>query len=280
MAKGLTKLTRMGEYYGSCLILTGVSLIANRGLGTIDRVLLLLALLFINIFCFAINDVEDADDDAKDPKKVLRNPISSGEVKRGLALAFTLLTGIISLVLLVKFGFFTILAGSLALFLGFIYSYKKIRLKSVPFLDLLSHGLFLGGLQTLIVITANGNIVNLPGLSLIILVFIGSAMGDVNNEIRDYKVDRATGIKNTASILNLVRFEPLMHFLAVVPYGILAVIAFINTTAISRNISLVVATIIGLYYLFAYAIKRRRGFYDLHGQKIIALFGLILVLFG
>ena len=280
MVKGLLKLTRVGEYYGSVLILTGVSLVANHSLSLSNRGLLLISLLLLNIFCFAINDIEDADDDFHDATKKLRNPISAGIIGRGVAHIFAWLTVVIGLILLIPFGLLTLIAGLAIIILGFLYSYKPVRLKSVPFLDLLSHGLFLGGLQSFIIISANNNPVSQNGFVIIFLIFIGSLMGDINNEIRDHEVDRKTQIKNTASVLNLQKLGPLMHFLSVIPFGLLFLIVFLEINNQTRLITLAISFIIGMYYLITYASRRRRGFYDKHGQQLISLLGLILVLLG
>src|SRR5688572_19744012 len=37
-------------------------------------------------YAFAVNDIEDADDDAKDPKKKSRNPVSSGYLSNSYAI--------------------------------------------------------------------------------------------------------------------------------------------------------------------------------------------------
>ncbi len=278
MIKGLIKLTRVGEYYGSVLVLTGISLIANRGLALFDRGLVLLAIFLANVFCFAINDVEDAADDAHDPAKKFRNPISAGIIDRGAALIFAWSSAGLSLILLIHFGILTEIAAIAIITLGFLYSYKPVRLKSVPFLDLLSHGLFLGGLQSLIVVSANNNQITQTGFFIIFLIFVGSLMGDINNEIRDHEVDRKTSIKNTASVYNLQQLGPLMHFLSVIPFGLLFLIVFLDISNSTRLILALLSLLIGGYYAITYAVKRKRGFYDKHGQKLIALLGSILII--
>lgn len=277
MIKGLIKLSRVEDFYGSATAITGVSLVVNPSLSLFDRGLLLIIVLLLNVFAFAINDIEDAEDDAKDPAKVNRNPISAGILKKKEALVFTWSIAVLSLLLLLKFGAASTAIGLLTIIVGFLYSFKSIRLKSIPFLDIISHGLFLGGLQSLVIITAYNNPLTTTGILLTILIFFQSTMGDINNEIRDYEVDRATGIKNTASVLNLVKAKSFMHFLQLLPVIALAVIIFtkINQTALVVLLILIAITII--YYVIAYASKRKRGFYDKHSQQLIAFFGLILL---
>lgn len=277
MIKGLIKLSRIEDYYGSATAVAGISLIANPNLPLIDRGVLLFIILLLNIFCFAINDIEDAEDDAKDPAKVNRNPISAKIISRGVAQIFTWSVAILSLFLLSKFGLFSLVTGAFIVITGFLYSFKPVRLKSVPFLDLISHGLFLGGLQSLVIITANNNPVSSIGIVIAFVIFLSSVLGDINNEIRDYKVDRETGIRNTASVIDLTKIKHFTHYLSVAPYGVIGVVILLNANFLTLVYTIPLFILAGLYYLVAYASKKKRGFYDKHGLKLSALFGLILL---
>jgi len=96
----------------------------------------------------------------------------------------------------------TFLVGFSLVFLGFLYSWKKVRLKGMPLVDILSHAYFLAGgilLASFFPFSHNLSLVIVPFLT----VYMISVAGDLFNEIRDYTVDRKAGLKNTVSIIGL-----------------------------------------------------------------------------
>ena len=75
---GIWRLTRFKEYVSFVIITTLLGAAASRG----SFGWLLIGVLVANWlavgFAFMINDVEDAPDDALNPAKALRNPVSAG----------------------------------------------------------------------------------------------------------------------------------------------------------------------------------------------------------
>ncbi len=164
----------------------------------------LFAVLAANIlsmsFAFMINDIEDAPDDALNPAKKRHNVISSGALSRrqgqiiaGLAFAAALLFYGIS-------GGRTFIVGGLALGLCYLYSARPFRLKARPVTDVLSHALMLSGL-----LTAAGFFTyhNEPRQAWLVMLAatLFSAYGQFYNQIDDYDVDKAAGLKNTVVLL-------------------------------------------------------------------------------
>lgn len=199
--EGLLKLTRYKEYLGFVVVTSLLGAVAGRGeFGW--KLLAVLAANWLAVgFSFMINDVEDARDDAMNPKKALRNPVSAGMLseKEGTQAAFAvaLLAGALYLTL----GFTAALTGWICLGTGYLYSWKRVRLKSVPVLDILSHGFMLAGLQFLAAVYAFS-----PGRvsgwwTMLIFVSAVSMYGQMFNEVRDYEGDLKAGVTHTASVI-------------------------------------------------------------------------------
>jgi 4-hydroxybenzoate polyprenyltransferase len=142
------KLTRIDKYLPVIiLVFPLVFLISPKNLFSIKTVLLFFANLFLTVFGYTFNDVEDAEDDYHDLEKRNRNPIASGELtkRQGYLFCFIVLSSGLFLLFFINSFIF-----SLGLFFSlgaFFYSWKPVRLKSIPIIDLITHVLFLGVIQ-------------------------------------------------------------------------------------------------------------------------------------
>ena len=85
--KGIIRLTRIQEYLGFVAVDTLLGAIAAGGVFGWKLLIVMVANWLAVGFAFMINDVEDADDDALNPAKVGRNPISSKHVTPRLGYA-------------------------------------------------------------------------------------------------------------------------------------------------------------------------------------------------
>jgi 4-hydroxybenzoate polyprenyltransferase len=219
----LLQLTRLDEYYGLTLALTVLGGVFNPlQLDLLQLGRLFIVSLLLMAFAFAINDIEDAPDDAQDKAKQKRNPISARRLGLSEARVFTLLLALAALILSGRLGNNALYLTIAGLMLGFLYSFKGVRLKSMPVLDLLSHGLFLAVIQFLLAGLAFGAPWSFPLLAAALGIYGISILGDIRNELRDFEVDRATGIRNTASVFNLKPLEPYLERIYVIPGVILA----------------------------------------------------------
>jgi 4-hydroxybenzoate polyprenyltransferase len=273
----LIKLTRWKEYYGKVIFITllGVFLVKTAPFWQV--MLLLAANLLNSAFAFMINNVEDAEDDALDKKKVLRNPISVGEMKMEVAQLATYVVGLTSLVLYSLLGFWIFMLGFLGLSLGFMYSYKRIRLKSRPVVDLVSHGFFMALVFFLTAVNLGDKLPHLYNLLWLgIPLYLVSVLGDISNEIRDYHIDRKVGIKNTASFINLNRFKHLLFY----PVFILASSIFLFVVVYSSKTTKILLSALGMvivvhYYIKWYRHKKVVCYYP-YGQEILTFIGVLL----
>lgn len=198
---GTYKLTRIEGVFSYALFLTLLSaFVANAEVGVVKLLLVLTANVLGACFANMINDVEDAEDDSMDPKKAKRNPVSAGIITKKQAYLVTFIEAIIALTLYAFVGTSALGAGIAVIVTGFFYSWKPVRLKSVAWIDFISHQYFLASGLALASYFAfshfdSGVILPLIGSGLV------SSAGDLYNELRDFVVDKKAGLKNTAQLL-------------------------------------------------------------------------------
>lgn len=152
-------------------------------------------------FAFMFNDIEDAPEDALNPEKVLRNPVSCCDLSLRSARIASVSVALLAELTFALLGLWPFILGTLCLLLGFGYSWRPIRLKTLPFLDMVSHGLMLAGLQFLTAFfTFQPSSLSrwLPPFLFIIAI---SLYGELFNELRDLQEDRKAGLTHTATWL-------------------------------------------------------------------------------
>lgn len=205
---GFYKLTRVRtimDFY-PFLILFGI--LSTRTYINLLSIILSISILLLLVAAFVINDVEDAEDDAKDPKKVNRNPISPGIIKKSEGYIFYFGLNILALLPLIFINLHLLTLGLVTAIVGYIYSCKPLRLKSRPLVDVLSHGFFLAGAQVLMFGLLPVSVFDNKTILTFIGLYLFSMGGDLYNELRDWVVDREVGLKNSSSFLgyNPTRF--------------------------------------------------------------------------
>ena len=137
------------------------------------------------------------------------------------------MTAIVAAALYAGLGVWPLVVGVTCLVIGYVYSWRRIRLKSIPVADLISHGLMLAGLQFLAAYFTFG-----PGpawrwmfpLTFIIAV---SLYGQLFNELRDFEGDVQAGVTHTARLLGRRVAHILMMTLLVIGVGSGAVTIFV-----------------------------------------------------
>lgn len=203
---GLIMLTRWKEFVPFVVPLTflGALLAVNPTQTSLD--IRLIAVTFANIFAvayaFMINDIEDAPDDALDADRASRNPITSGKIDIKIGYAACRVVAVITLVLYAFGGASVFAIGTLTLVLSHLYSWRRVRLKAYPVTDILSHSLMLSGLLLLAGFFIYSN---QPGIVWLIAAgaTLVSVYGQLYNQMRDYDMDKAAGLKNTAILIGM-----------------------------------------------------------------------------
>lgn len=202
--RGLIRLTRWKEYVPFVIPLTllGALLAARPHNLMLDWRLaaVTLANILAVAYAFMINDIEDAPDDARDPDRAARNPISTGEIGVRVGYAACRVIAVVTLLLYALGGTSVFLIGLGTLLLSHLYSWRPVRLKAWPVTDIVSHSLMLSGLLLLA-----GYFIyhNQPGIVWFVAacVTLASVYGQLYNQLRDYDMDKAAGLHNTAIIL-------------------------------------------------------------------------------
>jgi len=199
--KGLAKLTRFDEYIYFVVITTLLGVAAAKA--NFDwRFFVLLPANWLAVgFAFMINDIEDAPDDALSNKKIHRNPVAAGLITPKTARISTYLVALFSAGLFAVLGFWPFIFGLTSLILGFLYSYRGIRLKTIAVFDILSHCLMLAGLQFLTGYFSFEDTLTDNWFWPFLFVVAISIYGELYNEIRDIENDRAANLRHTAITL-------------------------------------------------------------------------------
>lgn len=212
--KALIKLTRWKEYVPFVVPLTilGALLAApsNGILLDFRLVAVTLANILAVAYAFMINDIEDAPDDARDPERAARNPVTMGEIGVRFGYAACRVVGAATLLLYWFGGGSVFIVGILTLLLSHLYSWRPVRLKAWPVTDIVSHSLMLSGL---LLLAGYYTYHNAPGIVWFVAAgaTLISVYGQLYNQLRDYDMDKAAGLFNTAIILGENNTKRLMY---------------------------------------------------------------------
>jgi len=151
---------------------------------------------FILAFTFAINNYYDIDSDRENPRRVDVNAMASGKISKQTGIFLCIIFVIIPLLLSLFYKLEVFVFCSLLIIWMWVYSAPPLRLKGRPGVDVLWHfvafvalvlwGSYLAGSITMI----NG----LVALS----IGIFGCIAQVDNHIRDYSFDKASGSKTFA----------------------------------------------------------------------------------
>ncbi len=161
-------------------------------------------------YAFMINDVEDAKDDARDPGKAKRNPVSSGRLSEEDAYTVVRVLAVIALFLYALTNTVTFGIGLVTLLLSHLYSWRRVRLKAYPVTDIVSHSLMLSGLLLLSGFsTFSLHFKEIRLLTAAAIMF--SVYGQLYNQIRDYNADIKAGLLNTTLLIGKKRAEYLKN---------------------------------------------------------------------
>ncbi|KKQ81568.1 MAG: 4-hydroxybenzoate octaprenyltransferase [Candidatus Woesebacteria bacterium GW2011_GWA1_38_8] len=254
---GLINLSRYREYTATVVVTTLLGFLAT-GLrfdaGYIPQMFaVLLANLLAVAFAFMINDVEDAPDDARDRSKAVRNPVSANYISPNLSYIASGLVATSSIIIFYISGQTPFFLGISTVILGFLYSWKLIRLKNIPVFDLISHGLMLAGLQFLCAYYAFVPYTGFHSAWLLPFLFVTaiSIRGQFVNQIRDFECDKKAGLKNTSAVIGVKNADLLMK----VFFGIAVLISML---ALINNFFPIWIILTVLFFAFFLNIYRGR----------------------
>jgi 4-hydroxybenzoate polyprenyltransferase len=173
------------------LAIAGLSLALN-GWINVQSAFLLAALVLTAWLAFAFNDYCDAPHDALEPAKRERNFFALTRTPRTvLQFGFVALCGVAALGYL-QYGERGAAVLAVALFGLWAYSAPPLRLKKRPIADLITHASFVQTLPYITPIFLMGAVPTMLDRLLIAVFFLSSLSAQLEQQARDYDVDRRT----------------------------------------------------------------------------------------
>jgi chlorophyll synthase len=231
--------------------------------------------LLLTAAIFGLNNVADAEIDARDPLKRANgvNPIALGQLTQREALIPILGCGLLGLGIAARLSIFP--WALLALAIGSLYSLPPVRLKERAGLDLLAHSLV--SLSALLMGMAAAQ-ANHPLRAAVAVAWVGliSAKAETTNLIRDYELDREQGIGTTAVRLGVRAVSRMRLGLLLAAVGLLLLAGW------QGAFSLVAALLVAAIMVLEILALLRPGYY-LPKQRLLfslnyAIAGAIFVL--
>ena len=256
--RGVIKLTRFKEYIWFVIVTTLIGAATAGGQFGWALIGVLIANELSVGFAFMINDVEDADDDALNPAKIQRNPVSAGILTKREANLASYATALIAAVIYALLSPVAFVVGVLSLIVGWIYSWGPVRLKSKPVVDLLSHVMMLAGFQFLTGHFAFATQLGGPWFFPFLFLVALSGYVELYNELRDYEGDVRAGLKHTAAVIGHRAATYLMNGLLIA--GIIgAVYTIFVMQLVPWWVIAVIAGVFALLFLRPMLAARRAG---------------------
>lgn len=265
MLAGLLSLTRFKEYLAFVTVTTFLGATAGEGrFGW--RLWLVLAANWLAVgFAFMINDVEDADDDALNPAKLKRNPISCRRLSPKQGYFASLVVAFLATAAYAFLGWQALAVGLACLAAGFFYSWRGFRIKTMPMLDMLSHCMMLAGCQFLCGYFAFTPRFNQKWPFPFLCVVCLSLYGELFNELRDFNGDVKAGLKHTAVLLGKrVTHILMLGFLGI---GIAAALYMILVEQLITPWVLAVLGVMAVAFAIPRLLKIRRSFSSIELQQ-------------
>lgn len=212
--RGVVRLTRWKEYVPFVIPVTIfgalLALQPTKALPDWRLMIVIVANILVVAYAFMINDIEDAPDDAREAHRAARNPVCNGELSPREGWFASLLVALLTLAMYALAGLWPLIIGAITLALSHLYSWKPIRLKKWPVTDVVSHSLMLSGLLFL---TGYFTYHTAPGavwLVALAATFI-SCYGQLYNQLRDFDMDVAAGLRNTSILVGKRNAQFLMY---------------------------------------------------------------------
>jgi 4-hydroxybenzoate polyprenyltransferase len=198
---GAVRLTRYKEILVFVMVTTLLGAKISGAVLDVRLLLVLVANWLAVGFSFMINDVEDAPDDALTPTKAKRNPVSAGFISRRSGYISSLIIALAACGVFALLGRTVFLLGVATIATGFFYSWKVVRFKRMPVVDMISHCMLLAGFQYLCAYLSFLPHLESGWVGPFILVCAISMYGELFNELRDFEGDKKAGVTHTASVL-------------------------------------------------------------------------------
>jgi len=159
-------------------------------------------------FGFSVNNFFDVEEDREKGETI--NLL----VQNKKNFLFSISPGILALFLSIYFGLNVFLFILVAGLIGFFYSAPPLRMKSKPFLDLISHGFFAGALIFIFPLLIFSPELTLLHYLIAFSIFYLSAMLETRNHLEDYQSDLRAGLQTTVCFLGYKNSANFLKYLA------------------------------------------------------------------
>jgi 4-hydroxybenzoate polyprenyltransferase len=204
-------------------------------------------------FTFSINNCFDIKCDKQRREKLRKNPVASGLIsfKEGVILSSCIASiGLASTYL--WFNVAPFLLYTMLVFLGMAYSTPPLRFKSVPIIDLVTHGLFFGVLLFLYGILVGGSW-SPQAFFMGVSIFVCSVTFELQNHLKDFEADKISGTKTAACWLGLDKARDLLKILLVLHWLLLIVVLWTTSFLFALTTS-------GVLIFALYALQSRLNY--------------------
>jgi 4-hydroxybenzoate polyprenyltransferase len=265
--RGVIRLTRWKEYVTWVFPLTAFGALLSGKPMDFRLLLVMLANTLVVAYAFMINDVEDAPDDAREAHRAAKNPITNGELTPLQGWAVSMLAAVATMVLFWLAGTQVFIVGMITLVLSHLYSWKPIRLKAFPVVDVVSHSLMLSGLLFLAGYYAYDSNPGPVWLVALVVTLI-SVYGQLYNQLRDFDMDVQAGLKNTAITIGKRNAQMLM-------YGSVGLAVVLFFVAVALQVVPLWVLVVPLIGIPALAFFTRPSATDSRGTKAVDFSGSI-----
>lgn len=207
--KTIFKLLRVKDWRAYFSLLVFGFIMAEGFLFPLSDIILFfsIGLLFL-AFGFSINDFFDVKEDKEKNNNEINFPVQN---KKNFLLSIFL--GLLGLSLSALFGLKVFLFTLTTELIGFFYSAPPLRMKSRPFLDLISHGLFAGALIFIFPLLIFTPQLTLLHYLIAFSIFYLSVMLEMRNHLEDYQSDYRAGLRTTVCFLGYKNSENLLKYL-------------------------------------------------------------------
>ncbi len=208
------KLLRVKDWRGYFFITTLGFVISKGFLFTFKEIIIFYAIILLLLsFAFSVNDCFDTKEDELDKDK--KNPIVLKNISFRNGLFFSILLAVSGLALSAVFGIKVFLFCLITVLMIYFYSSPPLRMKSKPWIDLLSHGLFAGAFPFFIPVLIFSKEITQFYYLIAFSVFYFSVILELRNHIEDYETDKAAGLNTTVVLLGREKSEKLLKYLAI-----------------------------------------------------------------
>ena len=175
--------------------------------------LLVFAIALGYVFSYSMNDYVDAEEDMKNEYKSRRNFYVLHPVSLGAAILVNSIIVLIMIPIFLLYGGKGAIVLSAAIFISWAYSCQPLKLKFKPGLDVIAHSIFVISYPYFVILYLLDFRWGRLDFFIFTLLVIGSAIIQLENQVRDYGEDKLEGTTTTI-LLGLHKTELLIKFLS------------------------------------------------------------------